>query len=148
MGMFNTSKKKEELFALTRNVLIEKWVEHGRDVIPSMVSLIRNKIAPALKLEMKLAGFDIVILTDCPRNGNREIWSYSGDHFVHNLSRSDLCMGGEDSPITNFERFCLWATRAEKMLDKIHELQNESAEMKKTRDRLRDRIGSEIRSKK
>jgi hypothetical protein len=148
MRVFGIFRRKKEPVALTREILLEKWFELGRDAIPSMVSLIRNEIVPALKSEMELAGFDNVRLTNCPENGRSEHW-YCNDKTVYeNLSDKRLGEKGFDAPITDYIGFCRWATRAEKMLDKIQELRLESSEMKRMRDDIKGRVRRELKNKK
>lgn len=140
MKIFSFLKKPQEL-AITRKVLMEKWEEGGADVCQSLSQLIRNKIAPALAAEMKKAGFDYVGLKECRTDGRDESW------YLRELLHKKLCSGKRNSDfdymsynegIDSFDSYSKWATRAEKMLEKIAEIKKQVEEMKKRRNELLD----------
>lgn len=141
MRVFSFTKKEPEL-AITRKVLIEKWEEGGIDVIQSLTNLIRNKIAPALASEMEKSGFKNVVFNF---NHNNECW------FTENLRHKKLCSGKKHTDwdslpyeyctnITSFETYSRWASRAEKMIEKISEIKLQVEEMKTRRNSLSDSI--------
>ena len=148
MRLFRFTKKKPEELTITRKVLIEKWDEDGAHAIQSLTCLLKNKIAPALAKEMEKAGFEDTQLQFVFNGGNvREWWK------VEHLLTKRLCSGNhsqwDSTPyqycekINSYETYSVWATRAEKMVEKISEIKSEVEEIKIKRDSLKTAINND-----
>lgn len=139
MKLFRFLKKKPDELIVTREVLIEKWIEGGPEVIQSFTRLLKSRIIPTLVMTMHNAGFSSVLLIGTGYDNRNEVWNIEGlnnKRLLSGKSNGDFDIYEHWPEINNFESYSRWATRAEKMVEKISEIKQQVEEMKSVRNSL------------